>query len=550
MLRYPFLISLLALLVACQHANQQAQDANGNDAEVINLEAAETVHTGVAHTPATPKTKATQANGKAPLLTAETNTPLPGHDTIWQRMREGFQLRQWYDHPQVQAERAAMLRNPDYLVRVTERSQRYVYYITNTVESRDLPMELALLPMVESAFDPFAYSPQQAAGLWQFIPGTARHYGIKDSWWYDGRRDVIASTDAALNYLTYLNQLMGGDWLLAIASYNSGEGRVMRERKKVAHANLDDVFWRISLPKETSVYVPRLLALASIVDEQALSAQLLYPVLNEPYFATMENTGGQLDLSLAAELAEVPVEEIYLLNPGFNRWATDPKGPHRLNVPLDAAERFRAGIERIPAHERIHWERYQVRPGDSLGALAKKYNTTIEQIQAANGLRHTVIVAGQHLLIPTSLGTPSSYALSSSARQAALIDSKKSGLNKQLYTVRRGDSYWSIAKTYNTNSAQLARWNNRSTKDVLKIGEHLVVWTTASTAGRTLPLQGAGPASTRKIAYRVRQGDSLYKIASRFSVSVQEILQWNQLDSSKYLRPGQHLTLYVNVSNL
>jgi membrane-bound lytic murein transglycosylase D len=446
-----------------------------------------------------------------------------------------------------------MLRNPEYLARVTERSQRYIYYITSTVESRNLPMELALLPMVESAFDPFAYSPQQAAGLWQFIPGTARHYGIKDSWWYDGRRDVIASTDAALNYLTYLDQLMGGNWLLAIASYNSGEGTVMRARKKVANPNLDDVFWRIKLPKETSAYVPRLLALAAIVDQPQLSAKLLYPVLNEPYFATMENTGGQLDLSLAADLAQVPIEEIYLLNPGFNRWATDPKGPHRLNVPMDSAERFRAGIDAIPLHQRIHWERYQVKPGDSLGALAKKFNTTIEQIQATNGLKHTIIVAGQHLLIPTSIAKPASYALSTASRQTTLTDRNKPGLNKTLHTVRSGDSYWSIARQYGSNSEQLARWNNRSTKDVLKIGEKLVVWTSpaATASNGVIPMQAkAGPSSTRKLGYSVRHGDSLHKIASRFSITVKQILQWNNLDSSKYLRPGQRLTLYVDVSNL
>ncbi|TNF35102.1 MAG: LysM peptidoglycan-binding domain-containing protein [Gammaproteobacteria bacterium] len=552
--RYLLLLPLLWLVTACQ----------SNSPQHVQTPAAEPVATAAVMDPLpdAPESVKNQAPSLFGLFRkpAEDDvveevvveTPVVAtYPTVWDRMREGFQLRKWYNHPKVKAEMEAMLRNPDYLSRVTERSQRYVYYITNTVETRGLPMELALLPMVESAFDPFAYSPQQAAGLWQFIPGTARHYGIKDSWWYDGRRDVIASTDAALNYLTYLNQIMGGDWLLAVASYNSGEGTVMRARKKVAHADMDDVFWRIGLPKETSAYVPRLLALAAIVDQPDLARQNLHPVLNEPYFAVMENTGGQLDLNLAAELAQVPIEEIYLLNPGFNRWATDPQGPHRLNVPVEAAERFRAGIDNTPPKERIRWERYQVKPGDSLSVIARKFNTTTEQIQASNGLKHSIIAAGQYLLVPTAHNASSSYALSTSARQTALMSRDKPGMNKTLHTVRSGDSYWSIAKQYGTSSEQLARWNNRSTKDVLKIGEKLVVWSQQPVTTAAIPMQAkVGPSSTRKVGYRVRSGDSLYKIATRFSVSIQQILKWNSLDSSKHLHPGQYLTLYVDVTNL
>lgn len=504
--------------------------------------------------PATPAESLSTETRTEPLalLNALDKPDLVPEALIWDRMREGFQLRKWYGHPRVKAEMASLMRNPTYLARVSERARRYLYHITQSVETRDLPLELALLPVIESAFDPFAYSPQQAAGLWQFIPSTARSHALKNNWWYDGRRDVLASTDAALNYLTHLNQRMQGDWLLAIASYNGGQGRVGRARARAKNPQADDVFWSLDLPAETRHYVPRLLALAAIIDQPELVAQLLYPVPNEAYFTVIEDTGGQIDLTLAAELAEVPVEEIYRLNPGFSRWASDPEGPHHLLLPATAGSTFLAGLTALPAQARIRWERHQVKPGESLGQLARQYHTTVEQIQRSNKLRSSVIVVGQQLLIPTMRDNPGNYALSANARQSAAAQRPVPGHSRSSHTVRAGDSLWSIARQHDTSPEQLARWNNRATKDTLRIGEQLLIWTANPTIAAPAPatLAAAGPDMTRRIGYRVRQGDSLSRIADRFKVSVTQILAWNRLDASHYLQPGQQLTLFVNVGNL
>jgi len=222
-----------------------------------------------------------------------------------------------------------------------------LYHVTNAIEAQGMPAELALLPIVESAYDPFAYSHGRASGMWQFIPGTGKRFGLEQNWWYDGRRDVVDSTRAALDYLEYLEDLNDGNWLNAIASYNSGEGNVLRAARKNRKANKPIDFWYLKLPKETSMYVPKLLALVEIVADPGKYNLTLPQVPNEQQFVVAD-IDSQLDLSLAAELAGVEVDTIYAYNPGYNRWSTDPKGPHRLVLPVEVAEQFVAALADVP----------------------------------------------------------------------------------------------------------------------------------------------------------------------------------------------------------
>lgn len=483
--------------------------------------------------------------------------PLAMDAVMWDRMREGFQLRKWYNHPRVKAEMESLLRNPDFLARATERARRYLYYVVNDVEARNLPMELALLPIVESAYNPYAMSPHQASGLWQFVPGTARHYGLRNSWWYDGSRDVIASTDAALDYLAYLNQLMGNDWLLAIASYNAGEGTIGRAKQKQGIGDRDDAYWIMKVPSETATYVPRLLALAAIIDQPDLVKQIFYPVPNEPYFVTLDNTGGQIDMATASDLAKVPVEEMYLLNPGFARWATDPDGPHRLNVPAESAESFMNGLMAMPPSARPRWDRHQVGPGETLATLARKYNTTPDLIQTVNDLKYPRVSRGQYLVIPLGASSANYAALSAAPPvPAAPAQKEASGKGRIMHTVKPGDTFWSISKQHDVEVDQILEWNKRTPHDVLHTGEQLVIWSSQPTpvapvvAARTSSVvEKSAPSANRKIGYKVRQGDTLYRIADRFNVSVQEIMRWNRMGKAA-LKPGQQLTLYVNSKKL
>jgi len=476
-------------------------------------------------------------------LTLETYGPAEPYDLLT-KLRFGFSIDR-EDNNRIAAERNWYVRHPDYLDRVFTRAQRYLPYITAELERRGLPLELALLPIVESAYDPFAYSHGRAAGLWQMIPGTARRFGIKQNWWYDGRRDVVDSTRAALDYLEYLYEFNEGDWLNAVASYNSGEGNVRKAVRRNRNAGKPDDFWNLKLSRETSAYVPKLLALVDIVENPALYNLTLPGVLDEAQFVVAD-IGSQLDLALAAELAGVDVDTVYKYNPGYNRWSTDPAGPHRLVLPVDVAAAFNAALAEVPARERVRWQRHKVKNGEAISQIALKYNTTVTEIRAANNLRGNTIRAGHYLLIPVASKPLSAYSQSADARLAKTQNRKRAG-NKVEHIVGNGESFWTISRRYGVTHRQLAAWNGMAPRDTLPVGRKLVVWTNSEVGPRTSPTSALGN-TTRKLRYTVRNGDSLYLIANRFRVSIGDIARWNNIDKNKILRPGQKLTMYVDVT--
>ncbi|MEM7081324.1 MAG: LysM peptidoglycan-binding domain-containing protein [Pseudomonadota bacterium] len=433
------------------------------------------------------------------------------------------------------------VRNPDYLNRVFERSRRYLPHIVSELRKRGMPLEFALLPVVESAFDPFAYSHGRAAGLWQFVPATGRMFDLDQNWWYDGRRDPVESTRAALDYLEHLHGRVDGDWLLAAAAYNSGEGRVRSAVRKNRKAGKPTDFWHLRLPRETRAYVPKLLAISHLVKHYwQYNIQLPF-VSSTPYFAEVA-TGGQIDLALVADMAGVDVQEMYRLNAGYNRWATSPDGPHRLMVPADSAAAVQQQLDALPASQRVSWKRHKIANGETLSELAERYDTTVSALRSANDLNGTSIRAGKHLLIPVSSQSPDQYSLSASAREAQRLNQRG---NHTRYTVKSGDSFWTIAKRFGVGTRQLARWNGMAPGDTLSIGKQLIVKGVSSSATAS-----SGPDGTRrKIRYTVRRGDSLSRISSRFNVSVSQLKQWNRIDGQRYLQPGQKLSLYVDVTH-
>jgi membrane-bound lytic murein transglycosylase D len=477
-------------------------------------------------------------------LTLENYGPAEPYDLLT-RLRFGFSL-DYDDNKRIAAERNWFVRHPDYLARVFTRAQRYLPYITAEIERRGLPLELALLPIVESAYDPFAYSHGRAAGLWQMIPGTARRFGVKQNWWYDGRRDVVDSTRAALDYLEYLYELNDGDWLNAIASYNSGEGNVLRSVKRNRKAGKPEDFWNLKLPRETSMYVPKLLALVDIVENPEAYDLALPTVLDEAQFVVAD-IGSQLDLALAAELAGVDVDTVYAYNPGYNRWSTDPAGPHRLVLPVEAAETFTAALAEVPEDDRVRWKRHKVKSGEAISQIALRYNTTVAQIREANNLRGNTIRAGHYLLIPVATKPLSAYSQSADARLAKTQNRKRSG-SKVEHVVRKGESFWTISRHYKVTHRQLAAWNGMAPGDPLPVGRKLVVWTDAANESPQVSPATTLGNTTRKLRYTVRNGDSLYLIANRFRVSINDIARWNNIDKNKILRPGQKLTMYVDVT--
>ncbi|GFD89680.1 lytic transglycosylase [Tenacibaculum sp. KUL152] len=456
---------------------------------------------------------------------------------VWERASAKFALT-IPDDARVTAQKKWYLKHPEYMSRVVKRAKPFLYYIVEEIEKRDMPMELVLLPIVESAFDPFAYSHGRAAGMWQFVPATGKRFGMDQTWWYDGRRDVIASTQGALDYLTYLNKMFDGDWLHALAAYNSGEGRVMRAIKSNKRAGKPTDFWNLSLPRETRAYVPKLLALADILKHKEEYA-FAWPEVENVAVIKVVDIGSQVDLAFAADLAGLSLKELHGLNPGFNRWATSPEGPHRLVLPLDKADAFSQALAKIDQKERLNWVRHTVKSGDSLIKIAKQYHTTVKVIKQVNELEGSMIRVGQAIMVPVALQELDSYSLSQEQRLASLQNSSSSK-QKVRHTVQSGDTLWDIARKYKVGTKQLAKWNGMAPGDMLHPGKTLVVWLEGKSDGGI----------TKQLTYTVRNGDSLSRIASKFNIKVADISKWNGLNAKRYLQPGQKLKLYVDVTRL
>lgn len=470
---------------------------------------------------------------------------LPSSDDVWQRIRG--QLT--FDIPQnkrVVVQRDWYAKHPSYLTRVAKRAEPFLFYIVEELEKNNVPVELALLPVVESAFDPFAYSHGRASGMWQFVPATGTRFNMKQNWWYDGRRDIVASTSGAIQYMKYLHRFFDGDWLLALAAYNSGEGRVQRAVRKNKKLGRKTDFWSLDLPKETRAYVPKLLALADIVKRPEQFDLKLYEINNEEVIAQV-NIKSQLDLAKAADLADLSLPELQRLNPGFNRWSTDPAGPHRLLLPKHKVAHFEQGLAKLTKEDRLAWQRYKIKNGDNLGVIAKKFHTSIQLIRQVNGINGNQIRAGKHLLIPVAAKSLDSYILSQDQRIAKKQAKPQQGF-KVTHNVVSGDNLWDIGQRYKVSSGKIAKWNGFAPRDPLMLGQKLVIWQ-KSKAPVKASHRRVEQAIMRNITYKVRPGDSFARIADKFNVRISDIERWNSLNRSKYLQPGQRLKLSVDVTN-
>jgi len=488
---------------------------------------------------------APQAAVEGTAIGAEALANNPGHTVagltpeqypdVFDRIRAGFKLED-VDSPRVDQQLAFYANNPQYLERVFGRAVPYMHHIVQEIEARGMPLELALLPVVESAFEPYAQSWVRANGLWQFMPGTGERFGLKQDWWYDGRRDVVASTRAALDYLQYMHDEFFDDWLLAIAAYNCGELRVQREVAANRAAGKPVDFFSLNLPAETRAYVPKLLAMRRLVANPEDYGIAFSPIPNEPYFVRVD-TGGQIDLSLAAELAGITIDEVYELNPGFHRWATDPAGPHILLLPRDSADAFRRNLDLLSPDERVRVSIHKVRAGDSVASIAKKYKTQAIVIRDMNNLNDNPLVVGSELRVPTAVvNLPAKVMLA-----AANVDGRgnRAGRRPEVHVVRSGDSLWRIAKTHSMDVATLARMNGMGPGDTLRAGQKLVLNNRAGSSGRSL----ASSSGSRQVSYQVRSGDTLSRIAQVFGVSVSDLVNWNGIGQHTTLRPGQKLTV-------
>jgi len=429
----------------------------------------------------TPQKQNSAADQNDPYAAADTSRTVdltrPPVDA-WDRIRRGFAIpnlhtplvRQWTDY---------YAAHPEYVQRMAARAGKYLYYIVDEINRRGLPTELALLPFVESAYDPSAYSRSKAAGLWQFIPSTGEHFKLKQDWWRDERRDPIASTNAALDYLEYLFELQG-DWYLALASYNWGEGAVRRAMDRNAANSEPTDYLSLDMPDETRNYVPKLQAIKNIVADPQKYAVVLPPVDNAPYFATVTKSR-DIDVELAARLAEIPLDEFKALNPSFNRPIILGQHQPTLILPLDRIEVFNANLQAYKG-ELASWKVYQAKRGESYASIAKRYGITEARLREINGIpsRQRKTVA-RSLLVPgksrpgvqlASLETPTDDSAADSRARVPASRAARATPNTRSHLIRPGDTLYGLAKRYGTTVEALRALNNIKGSQ-LKVGSRL-----------------------------------------------------------------------------
>ncbi|MBK1735691.1 lytic transglycosylase [Halorhodospira abdelmalekii] len=472
-------------------------------------------------------------------------------DDLWERIRHGFALPE-LDNRRIREQRQIFTGREAFFNALAQRAEPYLYHIVEEIEQRDMPTELVALAIVESAFRPFAYSHGQAAGIWQFIPSTGQAFGLEMTYWYDGRRDWVAATTAALDYLESLAEMFDGDWLLAMAAYNAGQGTVRAAQRRAANAGQETDYWSLRLPAETMAYVPRILALRDILERPQTYRVSLPTIPNEPHIRIVD-VGRQIDLGLAAELADLSMETLYTLNPGYNRWATAPDGPHRLVLPKENAERFEEALAEKDPDDFVEWRRHEVSSGETLSHIARQYNVSVDLVRQINDLNGDMLRAGDHLYVPTSSRPEGEYALSAANRLQRLQQRNRTGQRRE-HVVQSGETFWGIARRYNVGVRELAAWNGMAPGDTLRPQQTLVVWVSGASGSGGLVQASSGAGGNQPnerlqaVTYTVRSGDSLARIAQRFNVSVRDIKRWNNVSAERYLQPGERLQLKVDVT--
>jgi len=389
---------------------------------------------------------------------------------VWVRLRNGFAMTE-INGPLVRKWERWYAARPDYVARMVERGRRYLFHILSEVESRNMPLEVAILPMIESAYNPQALSRARALGIWQFIPATGKKYGLDQNWWFDERRDVVSATTGALDYLETL-YAMFGDWQLALAAYNCGEGGIGRaiSRSRAKHKGTD--YASLKLPRETREYLPKLQAVKNLIrNPEAFGLELAH-IPDAPYFKTVV-TPQAIDVKLAAELAEMPLDEFTSLNPAYNRPVISGAAEHALLLPVEKAEIFTAKLALMET-PLVSWRAYRLKPGERLEQVAQKYGWTPEALRAANGIRGTrPLPAGVSLLVPA---VENGVAGEAELHQAVFVPPPVE-MGNGFHRVRRGETLASIAATYGATVSELQRWNRLRGSGVkpgqrLRIGEY------------------------------------------------------------------------------
>ena len=458
------------------------------------------------------------------------------HDNVWARLVDSFALPECSEHESALKWADWYADHDEYMARVMKRAQPWIYFIAEELEARGMPGELALLPVVESAYDPFAYSSGRALGTWQFIASTGKQYGLRQDWWYDGRRDVWASTHAALDYLEHLNRKFDGDWLLALAGYNSGENRVARRVKSNLKKGKPADFWNIRLPKETKGYVPKLLGLTCLFQDPETYDFDFPRAPNQPVIAAVEMEA-QSDLVLISQFSGVSIDVLFGLNPGFSRWATSPSGPWRIILPMEGADKLQQHLDDNDSPALMKWDQVLVESGDTLSGLAARHHVPVSVLRTTNNLNSDLIRVGQKLRLPRDEQMLVDPLYVAAANELQKLQSGLIASERLTHKVRSGESLSVIARRYKVTVRELQNWNNISDPRKLRAGQTLTLFHSPAPA----------PVSVRSgtIKHTVRRGDSLWSISRRYKVKINDLMRWNDLSKKSIIQPGQSIKIIL-----
>lgn len=472
-------------------------------------------------------------------------------DDVWQRIRIGFAMPQ-LNTELVQRHEAWYAERPDYVNRMFTRGQLYLYHIVEEVEKRGMPTEIALLPIIESAFNPKAYSRARASGIWQFMPLTGKDFGLQQNWWYDGRRDVMAATNAALDYLQRLHRQFG-TWELALAAYNWGEGSVARAIARNEAAGEPTDYLSLRMPDETRQYVPKLLAVKNIVMNPAAYGIALNTIPNQPYFAKVK-LDKHIDVALAAKLAGMPLADFTSLNPAYNRPVINTEQSRNILLPVERVDLFK---ENLANYDKplVSWQAYQARKGEKLDKIAKRFAIPVSSLRATNTVNGpnrlkssvTLLVPrGEHdissELVVAAMAVPSVSADSPSEKKSVARerDDDNEAAKRLVHVVKRGETLFSIASRYQVQPGTIKQLN-RMRSNVVALGKKLLITGSETRIAKNAEAKPKRLASAEKTVTKavdkkrepsyavVKRGDTLASIARRFKVAVHDLQRWNKI---------------------
>lgn len=506
-------------------------------------------------------------NLSTPTVQISENAPAVDRDDLWQRIKNGYGMpestssltqkhEQWYSS------------RPDYVKRMVERSQRYLFHVVEEVEKRGMPTEIALLPMIESAYNPNAYSTSRASGIWQFVPSTGKYFGLKQNWWFDNRRNITFATDAALNYLQKLHAMFGA-WDLALAAYNAGEGTISRAIERNRKLGLPTDYESLNLPPETRNYVPKLQAVKNLMTNPANYGLNIQTIANTPYFAKV-TAPAQMDAHLAAKLAEISDEEFLALNPSYNRPVITTENKNlELLLPILSAQTFRTNLDNYNK-PLVSWKTYFAKRGERLEKIADKFGIHVSKLRDVNDLSaHNKMKKTSTILVPNgntndfksgsvaaAKAADSTTELSSASNtehDSANIDiandkfnlanteasNENEPISQQSIThkVKKGEVMATIAKRYGVSFKQIMTANSLKSSRV-KAGQVLEI----KTAAVKKPTNNVEKNTKKKQTYIVKRGDTLHSIAEKFDVAVADLKRWNKKISNN-IQPGNKLTI-------